>query len=40
MAFEIVVEHLNHLGIVAEACWEIGVAEWPRKRNWLPVAHM
>ena len=28
MAFEVVVEHLNHLGIVAEACREIGVAEW------------
>jgi transposase len=23
-----VVEHLNHLGIVAEVCYEIGVAEW------------
>ena len=28
MAFEGVVEHLNHLGIVAEVCREIGVAEW------------
>jgi transposase len=28
MAFEVVVEHLNHLGIVAEVCREIGVAEW------------
>jgi transposase len=28
MAFEVVVEHLNHLGIVAQVCQEIGVAEW------------
>ena len=28
MAYEVVVEHLNHLGIVAEVCQEIGVAEW------------
>ena len=28
MALEVVVEHLNHLGIVAEVCREIGVAEW------------
>src|SRR5262249_28290988 len=28
MAFEVEVEHLNHLGIVAEVCREIGVAEW------------
>ncbi len=28
MAFEGVVEHLNHLGIVAEVCRKIGVAEW------------
>jgi transposase len=28
MAFEVVVEHLNHLGIVAEVCREIAVAEW------------
>ena len=28
MAYEVVVEHLNHLGIVAEVCAEIGVAEW------------
>jgi len=28
MAFEVVVEHLNHLGIVAEVCRESGVAEW------------
>src|SRR5262249_4456672 len=26
MAYEVVVEHLNHLGIVAEVCREIGVA--------------
>lgn len=28
MAETYVVEHLNHLGIVAEVCREIGVAEW------------
>src|SRR5262249_51295972 len=28
MAYEVVVEHLNHLGIVAEVCREIGVTEW------------
>jgi transposase len=28
MALEFVVEHLNHLGIVAQVCREIGVAEW------------
>jgi transposase len=28
MAEAYVVEHLNHLGIVAEVCREIGVAEW------------
>ena len=28
MAFEVDVEHLNHLGIVAEVCREIVVAEW------------
>jgi hypothetical protein len=28
MAFAVVVEHLNHLGMVAEVCREIGVAEW------------
>lgn len=28
MAHEVVVEHLNHLGIVAEVCREIRVAEW------------
>ena len=28
MASRYVVEHLNHLGIVAEVCREIGVAEW------------
>jgi len=33
MAFEVVVEHLNHLGIVAEVCREIGVAEWLNAQN-------
>src|SRR5258706_557999 len=28
MAPRFVVEHLNHLGIVAEVCREIGVADW------------
>ncbi len=28
MVTRFVVEHLNHLGIVAEVCREIGVAEW------------
>src|SRR5262249_58698275 len=28
MGSRFVVEHLNHLGIVAEVCREIGVAEW------------
>src|SRR5215472_2150620 len=28
MAAQYVVEHLNHLGIVAEVCREIGVADW------------
>jgi transposase len=28
MAFDVVVEHRNHLGIVAAVCREIGVAEW------------
>ena len=28
MAARYVVEHLNHLGIVAEVCREIGVAAW------------
>jgi transposase len=42
MAFEVVVEHLNHLGIVAEVCREIGVAEWldaqaPRSRQQVSV---
>jgi transposase len=42
MAFEVVVEHLNHLGIVAEVCREIGVAEWlnaqdPSSRQRVPV---
>jgi hypothetical protein len=27
MAYEVVVEHRNHLGIVAEVCREIGVAD-------------
>ena len=34
MAFEVVVEHLNHLGIVAEVCREIGVAEWLDAASW------
>jgi transposase len=42
MEFEVVVEHLNHLGIVAEVCREIGVAEWlnaqePASRQQVPV---
>jgi transposase len=42
MAFEVVVEHLNHLGIVAEVCREIGVADWlnaedPRSRQQVSV---
>jgi hypothetical protein len=42
MACEVVVEHLNHLGIVAEVCREIGVAEWldaqaPRSRQQVSV---
>ena len=28
MGSRFVVEHLSHLGIVAEVCREIGVAEW------------
>ena len=28
MGARYVVEHLNHLGIVAEVCREIGVADW------------
>jgi hypothetical protein len=28
MGSRFVVEHLNHLGIVAEVCREIGVADW------------
>jgi transposase len=28
MATQYVVEHLNHLGMVAEVCREIGVADW------------
>ncbi|HEY1388286.1 MAG TPA: IS1634 family transposase [Ktedonobacterales bacterium] len=42
MASRFVVEHLNHLGIVAEVCREIGVAEWldqqdPTKRQRVSV---
>jgi hypothetical protein len=37
MAFEVVVEHLNHLGTVAEVCWEIGVAEWVNAQD--PTSH-
>jgi hypothetical protein len=33
MAFKVVVEHLNHLGIVAEVCREIGVGEWLDARD-------
>lgn len=33
MAFEVVVEQLHHLGIVAEGCREIGVAEWLDARD-------
>src|SRR5260221_6364763 len=33
MAFDVAVEHLNHLGIVAEVCREIGVAEWLDAQN-------
>src|SRR5215467_1569784 len=33
MAYEVVVEHLNHLGIVAEVCREIGVAEWLNQQD-------
>jgi hypothetical protein len=32
MAFEVVVEHLNHLGIVAEVCREIA-ATWSRRAD-------
>lgn len=28
MACEVVVEHLHHLGMVAEVCREIEVAQW------------
>jgi hypothetical protein len=28
VAFEVAVENLNHLGIVAQMCREIGVAKW------------
>jgi hypothetical protein len=37
MASRYVVEHLNHLGIVAEVCREIGVAAWLDQQdpaNW------
>src|SRR5215472_6782834 len=42
MTSRYVVEHLNHLGIVAEVCREIGVAEWldqqdPGKRQYVSV---
>jgi transposase len=42
MVTRFVVEHLNHLGIVAEVCREIGVAEWldqqdPTKRQQVSV---
>jgi len=42
MAPRYVVEHLNHLGIVAEVCREIGVAEWldaqdPGNRQYVSV---
>jgi Domain of unknown function (DUF4277)/Transposase DDE domain len=42
MASRFVVEHLNHLGIVAEVCRETGVAEWldqqdPTKRQQVSV---
>lgn len=33
MAESYVVEHLNHLGIVAEVCREIGVAEWLNQQD-------
>jgi transposase len=33
MAEPYVVEHLNHLGIVAEVCREIGVAEWLNQQD-------
>jgi hypothetical protein len=33
MAARYVVEHLNHLGIVAEVCREIGVASWLDQRE-------
>ncbi len=42
MGSRFVVEHLNHLGIVAEVCREIGVADWldqqePGKRQFVSV---
>jgi hypothetical protein len=33
MAFEVVVEHLNHSGIVAEVCRKVGVAGWFNAQN-------
>ncbi len=33
MASQFVVEHLNHLGIVAEVCREIGVADWLNQQD-------
>ena len=37
MASRYVVEHLNHLGIVAEVCREIGVAAWLDEQD--PTSH-
>src|SRR5215470_9198968 len=42
MATRYVVEHFNHLGIVAEVCREIGVADWldaqdPDNRQYVSV---
>lgn len=42
MASRYVVEHLNHLGIVAQVCREIGVADWldaqhPGHRQYVSV---
>jgi transposase len=42
MAPRYIVEHLNHLGIVAEVCREIGVAQWleaqdPKRRQYVSV---
>jgi transposase len=33
MASQVVVEHLTHLGIVAEVCREIGVADWLNQQD-------